>query len=86
MVGEHIIEIATRRIAGSLARGDAAWDRSYDELMAEANTRLAGKVTQLGGDYARVTDETIDPRHDPKADESWLHGTFRFVLYRRPRA
>jgi hypothetical protein len=85
MVGEHVIEASSRRIAGSLARGDVAWDRCYDELMAEANTRLVDEVRKLGGDCARVTDETVDPRHDPKTDESWLNGTFTFVLYRRPR-
>ena len=85
MIAEHVVEAASSRIAGSLARGDAAWDRCYEELMTEANKRLVEEVKRLMGDCARVTDETIDPRHDPKTDESWLSGTFKFVLYRRSR-
>jgi hypothetical protein len=85
MVGEHVVEASSTRTVGSLARGDAAWERCYDELMADANKRLVDEVSRLQGDCARVTDETVDPRHDPKTDESWLSGTFKFVLYRRPR-
>jgi hypothetical protein len=28
--------------------------------------------------------EAIDSRHDDATGEAWLHGTFGYVLYRRP--
>jgi hypothetical protein len=31
-------------------------------------------------------DEAINPRHDDAAGEAWLHGVFRYMLYRSPPA
>jgi hypothetical protein len=39
----------------------------------------------LGGHFAHVHDEAIDPKHDDAAGETWLHGRFSYMLYRRPR-
>jgi hypothetical protein len=86
MVSEHVVEASSGRVAGSLARGAAAWDRCYEDLMANAIERLVQEVERLNGDYARVTDESTEAKHDGAKDESWLHGTFKFVLYRSQRS
>jgi hypothetical protein len=59
------------------------WDRCYEELMANAQARLAQEVTRLGGHYAHVHDESIDTRHDDAAGETWLRGRFSYVLFRK---
>jgi len=52
--------------------------------MAAAESRLVQEVARLGGDFARVQDEQIDPKHDDVAGEAWLHGRFKYMLYRLP--
>ena len=42
------------------------------------------EVTRLGGHFAHVHGESIDPKHDDAAGEAWLHGRFSYMLYRRP--
>jgi hypothetical protein len=51
--------------------------------MANAENRLAQEIARFGGDYAHVSDESIDARHDDAAGEAWLHGRFSYMLYRR---
>jgi len=51
--------------------------------MAHATDRLAQEVARLGGHYAHVLDEHIDSKRDDRIDESWLHGRFSYILYRR---
>jgi hypothetical protein len=41
---------------------------------------------RLGGHFAHVHDEAIEPKHDEAAGERWLHGRFSYMLYRRARA
>lgn len=53
--------------------------------MSTAESRLAQEVARLGGDFAHVHDEAIDPKQDAVTGEAWLHGRFRYMLYRRPR-
>ncbi len=57
------------------------WHR---ELPGQAHARLLQEVLRLGGDYAHVLDEFIDSRHDDVTGETWLHGRFTYMLYRRP--
>lgn len=83
LVAEHTIESDSGRVAGTLAHRDALWDQCYRELMANTTTRLIEEVARLGGDYAHVNDEAIDPKHDDAAGEVWLHGRFTYMLYRR---
>jgi hypothetical protein len=52
--------------------------------MATAESRLVQEVARLGGDFAHVHDEQIDPTHDDVAGEAWLHGRFTYMLYRLP--
>ena len=49
----------------------------------DAENRLLQEVARLGGHFAHVHDEAIDPRHDEAAGEAWLHGRFSYMLYRR---
>ncbi len=84
LVGEHTVEATSSRIPGTLAHRDELWDACYRELMANAENRLVQEVERLGGHFAHVHDEAIDPRHDDAAGEAWLHGRFSYMLYRRP--
>lgn len=85
LVAEHTVEATSNRVPGIIAHRDELWDRCYRELMAAADRRLTQEVTRLGGDFAHVRDETIDPKHDAVTGEAWLHGRFGYILYRRPR-
>lgn len=83
LVAEHTVEATSGRVPGTLAHRDELWDQCYRELMANAEKRLVQEIARLGGDFAHVHDEAIDPRHDDAAGEAWLHGRFTYVLYRR---
>ena len=85
LVAEHTVEASSSRVPGTIAHRDELWDQCYRELMAAAEARLAQEVARLGGDFAHVHEEAIDPKHDDVAGEAWLHGRFRYMLYRRPR-
>ncbi len=83
LIAEHVVEATSSRVPGTIGRRDELWDRCYRELMANAETRLVQEVSRLGGDFAHVNDEAIDPKHDAAAGEAWLHGRFAYMLYRR---
>ncbi|MBI4521071.1 MAG: hypothetical protein HY701_09545 [Gemmatimonadetes bacterium] len=83
VVGEHTLDATSRRVSGSLSHGNDLWDECYRDLMAQTQDRLRQEVARLGGHYAHVLDESIDSRHDDAKGESWLHGQFSYVLYRR---
>lgn len=82
LLGEHVVEATSPRIAGRLARHDDIWHRCEADLMQVADHRLREEVARLGGRYAHVLEEVIEPKHDMKADETWLHGRFTYALYR----
>jgi hypothetical protein len=84
-VAEHTVEANSSRVPGTIAHRDELWDHCYQELMASAESRLAQEVARLGGHFAHVHDEAIDPKHDDAAGETWLHGRFRYALYRCPQ-
>jgi hypothetical protein len=86
MIGEYTLEATSNRVPGTLSHRDELWDRCYQELMVNANARLAQEVDRLGGHYAHVLDEFIDVKHDEPAGEAWLHGRFSYTLYRRQDA
>jgi len=83
LMAEHTIEATSGRVAGTISHRDELWDRCYQELMANAQVRLAQEIARFGGHYAHVHDESIDTRHDDAAGEAWLHGRFSYMLYRR---
>lgn len=85
LVTEHTVEANSSRVAGTLAHRDEIWGRCYQELMTQAENRLVQEISRLDGDYAHVHDESIVPKHDAASGESWLHGRFTYVLYRRAR-
>lgn len=84
LMAEHTVEATSSRVLGTIAHRDELWDQCYRELMATAEGRLAQEVARLGGDFAHVHDEAIDPKHDAGTGETWLHGRFGYMLYRRP--
>ena len=89
LMGEHTIEANSERVPGTIAHRDDLWDRCYQELMVNTEFRLAQEIARLGGHYAHVYDEAIEPRRNQAAAEAWLHGRFSYMLYRqasRPRS
>lgn len=85
-MAEHTLEADSSRVAGTLAHRDELWARCYDDLMTMTERRLHEEMVRLGGDYAHIHDESIVARHDAATGQSWLHGRFTYMLYRRPRA
>ena len=83
-MGEYVLEADSLRIAGNLGHRDELWEGCYADLMAQAGQRLAQEVLRLGGDWAHVLNESIGSKHDERTGESWLHGQFSYVLYRKP--
>ena len=84
LMAEHTVEANSSRVPGTIAHRDELWDQCYRDLMARTENRLAQEVARLGGHFAHVHDEVIDPKHDDAAGEAWLHGRFSYMLYRRP--
>ena len=84
LIAEHTVEANSSHVPGTIAHRDELWDRCYRELMATAESRLVQEVARLGGDFAHVHDEAIDPKHNDATGEAWLHGRFSYMLYRRP--
>ena len=86
VIGIHTVEATSGRRVEHFEEGGSLWTQRYEELIAHARERLAQEIARLGGDYARVYEESIDTRHDDATGEAWLHGRFDYVLYRQPRA
>ena len=55
-----------------------------ESVMAAAESRIGNEIARLGGDCAHVHGESLGAKHDDVAGEAWLHGTFTYILYRRP--
>jgi len=83
IMGEHTIEAVSVRVPGTIAHRDELWNRCHKDLLARVAVRLKQEIDRLGGHYAHVLDEAIDPRHDERTGEAWLHGRFTYVLLRR---
>jgi len=79
---EHVVEASSTRRADTIAHRDELWNRCETELMANARARLRQEIVRLGGRCARVISESIETRHSAASGEMWLHGSFRFMLYR----
>jgi hypothetical protein len=80
--GEHTLEANSPRVPGTIAHRDELWDECQTGLTADLDSRLRQEVARLGGRCAHVRDERIEVKHDPHTDEAWLHGRYRYVLYR----
>ena len=85
LVAEHTVEANSGRVSGTIAHRTELWDQCYSELMANAEVRLTQEVARLGGHFAHINEEAIEPKHDDAAGQAWLHGRFRYMLYRRPQ-
>jgi hypothetical protein len=85
LVAEHTVEANSGHVSGTIAHRDELWDKCYRELMAATESRLAQEVTRLGGQFAHVLDEAVEPKHDEAAGDAWLHGTFAYMLFRSPQ-
>ncbi len=81
-MGEHTVEATSCRVPGTIAHREELWTRCEHDLMARAHERLMEEVARLGGRYARVRGESIEPRHDDPTGDMWLHGRFEYTLYR----
>jgi hypothetical protein len=84
-IGSHTIEATSDRVPGTFVRRDVAWDRGYRQLMERIDGRIEQEIDRLGGDYAHVLGETIEPRHDDSTGEAWMYGRFDYELYRARR-
>jgi hypothetical protein len=82
-VGDYTIEATSARVPGTLSHRDEIWDRCYRELMDRVRLRLEQEIARLGGDYAHVSREHIEPRHDQRTGEAWIYGRFDYELFRR---
>lgn len=83
-VAEHTVEATSGRVPGTLDHRDDLWDRCYEELMTNTESRLVQEVLRLGGHYAHVHGESISPKRDDVVGEAWLSGCFTYMVYRRP--
>ncbi len=83
LIAEHTVEATSKRIPNTVAHRDELWDRCYEDLTAHAQTRLEEEVVRLGGDCAHVFDESVESRRDDITGETWLHGSYTYVLYRQ---
>ena len=84
-IGSHTIEATSDRVPGTFVRRDVAWARCYRQLMERIDGRIEQEIDRLGGDYAHVLGETIEPRHDDSTGEAWMYGRFDYQLYRARR-
>jgi hypothetical protein len=81
-MGEHTIEATSLRVPGTLAHRDDLWEQCYQELMDRMHDRLEQEIVRLHGDYAHISSESIEPRHDDRTGEAWMYGRFGYQLYR----
>jgi hypothetical protein len=81
-IGEHVVEASSTRVPDTIANRDDVWNRCERELMEKARERLRQEMARLGGRYAHVFDESLEPRHDARTGETWLYGRFTYMLYR----
>jgi hypothetical protein len=81
-LGEHTLEATSVHVEGTLAHRDELWDRCYQDLITHTRVRLEQEIARLGGRYAHVLDESVGTRRDDAKGEAWLHGRFKYVLYR----
>ena len=69
-IGEHTVEATSARLPGTLNRRSELWERSYADLLEEAHRRSTQEIRRLGGAYAHVASEHIEPRHDDRTGEA----------------
>jgi hypothetical protein len=83
VMGEHVVEATSNRVSGAIDHQGELWHQTYSTLMDHARIRLEQEIPRLGGHFAHVLDEHIESHRNDATDESWLHGRFNYVLFRR---
>jgi hypothetical protein len=83
VICEDEIEANSDRVRGAIVQHGELWQACYNALMEHTQERLEQELSRLRGDYAHIHDEHIDSHRDDASGESWLHGRFHYVLYRR---
>ena len=81
-LGSHVIEADSHHVSGTFSHRDELWQSCERDLMDRTETRLREEIARLGGRYAHVRSEHIEPRHDEVRSEAWLRGRFDYTLYR----
>jgi hypothetical protein len=80
---EHTLEADSAHITGGfMHRDDRLWANCEEDLTRAAGLRLDQEVHRLGGRFAHVLEERIEPKFDDAHGEAWLHGRYTYVLYR----
>lgn len=82
--GTHEIEAESPRINNDLTHRSELWKQCYPPLLEAAERRTIQELARLGGSCAHIVDEQIVAGIDDATGEFWLHGRFRFVMYRHP--
>jgi hypothetical protein len=81
-VGEQVVEADSAHVKGDLAQRDATWNQRRDDLMARLDERVRQEVARIGGDYAHVLKESIEPHRNDANGEAWLHGRLDYSVLR----
>jgi hypothetical protein len=82
--GTHEVEADSPKIHNDLTRRPELWKQCYAPLLEAAERRATQELARLGGSCAHMLDEQIVAKLDDATGEFWLHGRFRFVMYRHP--
>jgi len=84
MEGTYEVEAESPRIDYDLTHRSELWKQSYPPLLEAAERRATQELVRLGGSCAHIIDEQIVAKIDDTTGTFWLHGGFRFVMYRHP--
>jgi hypothetical protein len=82
VLDEYAIDIDGVRVPGTRVLRDEVLEWCRADLQRRCVARLEREVQRLDGHYAHVFCERIDATRDEAKDETWLHGRFRFSVYR----
>jgi hypothetical protein len=80
-IGEHVVEASSERVLSTLAHRDELWTICHADLLEQAERRVCQEIVRLGGRYAHVISESIEPHRDAATDQAWLQGRFIYMLY-----
>ena len=83
---EHVVEADSKHVHGTIEQHGELWHRCYASIMENVRVRVEQEIHRLDGDYAHVLDEFIETHRNDATGESWLHGRFNYMLYRKTDA
>jgi len=82
--GTHEVEAESPKLRNDVVERAELWKRCYPHLLEAAERRTTQELARLGGSCGHIIDEQIVARTNDATGEFWLHGRFRFVMYRHP--